>query len=192
MALIAEDDLFDVVESFVDEVRDAEIAVDDHVEQGPERAAEVVVGAFEPDPLETPLDLLHGHRLAAIDRLADGEEPVLAEHHVNLLDDDLIARGRGPLPVVAVPLQLGALIRRTKVVERERVDRELLGQVVQLLVGEVDGVDDEEGALPAPSPVEIIRIDGLALRDAMPEPLGLDHDVEAYGRGTRSWWPSRR
>ncbi len=62
MALVAEHDLLDVVESFVDEVGDAEVRVDDHVEQRPQRTAEVVVVAVESNPFEASLDLSEVHR----------------------------------------------------------------------------------------------------------------------------------
>ena len=52
---------------------------------GPQRAPEVVVLALEPDPPEPALHLGDAEGLALVDRLAHREEPVLAEHDVDLL-----------------------------------------------------------------------------------------------------------
>ena len=73
-----------------------------------------------------------------------------------------LGRVHRDVPVVAVPLELRALVGVAEVVERERVDRELLGELVELRVGEVDRVDDEQRALPAARVGEIARVDGLA------------------------------
>ena len=184
VALVAEHDLLDVVEPVVDEVGDCEVAVDDDVEQGPQRAPEIVVVAFEPDPLETPLDLL---RWPSAHRPSTGWRTARSQSSPNTTSTSL-TRTRSPLASAACTATCQWSPYRSSLVRWFALRRSSstsgwigssLGQEVQLLVGEVDRIDDEEGALPVPRPVEIVRIDGLALRDTVPEPPGLDHRVRS-------------
>ncbi len=81
----------------------------------------------------------------------------------------------GDVPVVAVALELRALVRVAQVVERQRVDRQLLGEEGELVLVEIAHLDDEQRALTAARFGEVLGIDGLALRDAVGEAPGLDH-----------------
>ena len=108
-----------------------EVAVDDDVEDRPEREPFVVV-ALAPRWRSKRRSASSIGTGPPRRPLADREQPPVAEHDVDLADDELVARSsavvHGDVVVVGEPLELGALMRVDEVLGGQVVDPELLGE----------------------------------------------------------------
>ena len=145
--------LFDVVEAVVDRVGGLEVAVDEHVEDGPEQ--EALFGFAFPVELELEAthDLVDGNRVAVLDGVADREHPSRAHDQVDLaalevVVDELAVVHRN---VEALPVadELGALrLRVHERVDDDRAELELAQDAVALFFGGLFAVDPHQcGAL---------------------------------------------
>ena len=143
--LLLDVDLFGIViEDFVLELLDAvfgiverdEVAIDDVVENQMNDRADRRLGLVEPIAVDSRRSGIP--HFAAAAALADGDDPVVADEHVNL---GQVAQRTRQKRVVLVELELGPLACLDDVFDRDHVEVELVRQLLDLFGGRIDDVN---------------------------------------------------
>ena len=111
--------------------------------------------------------------------LADREQPALAEHHVDLaqLEVELLepAVVHRDVEVVAVAIELGALVRVLEVVGEQRVELEVVDELLDLLLGGRADVDPEERRRIVAVGRDLVEGNGFGIGGSDGEAAGGDH-----------------
>ena len=142
----------DVVHGVVDDVGDAEVAVDHDVEQRPEQKAFVgaaVLATLRHEPAAHELDReVADVRRVVLEGLAHRDEPALTEHDVDLARRELVAVEPAvvdrDVEVVRVVIELRALPGVAEILEDELVQAEGLSDDRELFVGGLGAVDPDD------------------------------------------------